>query len=158
MAIFSILVKGNVIGPVVPRYLDVDLIIVILTYLFAVYGEKGAGIFAFVLGGLMDLFSGGLFGFHTLIYIAIFLAIKLSSKPLDLSSIGTQIVIVSLSVLLKGILMISLHSLFSLRAILSLNDLFSMVLSMIFSGLITPFFFYMFNLLNRIIPESNKEF
>jgi rod shape-determining protein MreD len=158
MAIFFVLVKGSIVGPIVPRYFDVDLIIVILTYLFAVYGEKGAGIFAFALGGLMDLFSGGLFGFYILIYIAIFLAIKLSSRPLDLSSIGTQIVIVSSSVFLKGILMISLHSLFSLRAILSLNDLFVLISPMILSGLITPFFFYIFDMFNRMVPESKKEF
>ena len=135
-----------------------DLVIVILTYLFVVYGEKGAGIFAFAMGVLTDLFSGGLFGFHTLIYISIFLAIKFSSRPLDLSFTGTQIVIVSLSIFLKGILMIVLLSLFSLRAIISFSDFFVLIFSMIFSGLISPFFFYLFNYFNRIIPESKSEF
>ena len=107
IAVISILVRGSLVGHALPRYFDVDFIIIILIYLFTFYGT----------GVLTDLFSGGLFGFYTLIYLTVFLVMRFGSRPLDLSSTGTQIITVFLAVFLKGILMIVLFYLFSLRAI-----------------------------------------
>lgn len=158
IAVISILVRGSLVGHALPRYFDVDFIIIILIYLFTFYGEKGAGVFAFGTGVLTDLFSGGLFGFYTLIYLTVFLVMRFGSRPLDLSSTGTQIITVFLAVFLKGILMIVLFYLFSLRAIFSLTDFFVFIFSIICSGLIAPFLFYLFNYCNRFMVDSKREF
>jgi len=158
MAVFFLLIKGSLVGHIVPRYFNVDLIIILLIYIFAFYSEKGAGIFAFGMGMLMDLFSGVLFGFYTLIYLSVFLAVRFGSKPLDLTSTGTQMIAVSLAVLLKGILMLAFLHLFSLRTVFLLTDYLMIIFSIMISGLIAPFLFYLFNYLNRFMIESKSEF
>ncbi len=157
VAILFLLVRGNLVGPIVPRYLDVDLVIIILIYLFAFYGEKGAGVFSFGMGVLTDLFAGGLFGFYKLVYLILFLIIRFGSQPLDLFSIGTQAVIVFTAVLLRGMVMITFLSLFSLRTIFSFSDFFVLLLSALCTGLIAPFLFYLFNYVNRFAFGVTKE-
>lgn len=156
-AVFFLLIKGSLVGHILLRYFDIDLIIIIMIYVFVFLGEKRTGIFAFGMGILMDLFSGVMFGFYTFIYLFIFLAILFGSRPLDLTSTGTQIITVFLAVLLKGILMITLLKLFSLRAVLLLPDYFLIVFSILFSGIIAPFLFYSFSWFNRFVIESKSE-
>ena len=80
---------------IMPRYFDVDFVIIIIVYLAAFYGDTGAGIFAFGQGLLIDIFSGGMLGLFTLIYLIIFFGVRLSSNPLDILSPGVQIIIIS---------------------------------------------------------------
>jgi rod shape-determining protein MreD len=157
VTILFLLVKGDLVGRIVPRYLDVDLVIIIFIYLFVFYGEKGAGVFAFGMGVLTDLFSGGFFGFYKLIYLILFLIIRFGSRPLDLSSIETQAIIVFSAVLLRGVLMITFLYLFSLRTIFTFSDFFAFILSAACTGLIAPFLFYLFNYLNRFAFSVTKE-
>ena len=134
-----------------------DLVVVIIVYLLVCYGETGAGIFAFGQGLLIDIFSGGVLGLFTLIYLIIFLGVKLGSRPLNLLSVGGQIIIISLAILLKEGLVISFLHLFSLEIIFSFSDFLMFVSSAIFSGLIAPFLFYFFNQINRFIIEISRE-
>ncbi|MBW1805948.1 MAG: rod shape-determining protein MreD [Deltaproteobacteria bacterium] len=157
VSILYILVKGNLIDYGIPRFLDVDLVLVIIVYLLVYYGEAGAGIFAFGQGLLIDIFSGGMLGLFTLLYLIIFLVIRLGSRPLDLLSIGGQIVVVSLAVLLKDALVVSLLHLFSLEIRLSFSEFMMFVSSSLCSGLITPFLFSLFNRLNYMLTGVYRE-
>ena len=90
-------------------------------------------------------------GLFTLVYLIIFLGVKLGSRLLDLLSTGTHITIISLAVLLKCILVILFLYILSLRVSFSGSDILMSVSSAIFSGLIAPFLFYIFNYLNRLM-------
>ena len=136
------------------KMFDVDLIIIIIVYLLIYYGETGAGIFAFGQGLLIDIFSGGIPGLFTLLYLIIFLCIKLGSLPLDLLSTGGQVVIIFLAVLLKKVLMIIFLHLFSLDIAFSSSDFLLFVSSAVCSGLIAPFLFYLFNYLNHHLLDT----
>jgi len=135
----------------------VDLVVVIIAYLMVYYGETGTGIFAFGQGILIDIFSGGILGLFTLLYLIIFFSIKLGSRPLYLLSAGGQIIIVLLAVLLKEILIISFSYLFSLEIVFSFSDILMFASSAIFSGLIAPIIFYFFNQTNRFLIEVSLE-
>ena len=138
VSLFFILIKGNLINHLLFRFLDVDLVVVIIAYLMVYYGETGTGIFAFGQGILIDIFSGGILGLFTLLYLIIFFSIKLGSRPLYLLSAGGQIIIVLLAVLL-------------------FSDILMFASSAIFSGLIAPIIFYFFNQTNRFLIEVSLE-
>lgn len=130
-------------------FFDVDLVIIILAYLLVSYGETGAGIFAISQGLLIDIFSVGQLGLFTFLYLALFLAFIIGSRLFDLHSQRGQILIISLAVFLKEILFITLLKILSLEIIVSFSVFFAFVTSAIFSGLIGPFIFYLFNHLNQ---------
>lgn len=136
---------------------DVDLVIIIMTYLLVVYGEIGAGIFALSQGILIDIFSGGLLGLFTLLYLTVFLGMNLGSRLFDLRSARGQVIVISLAVLLKGILLISLLNIFSLERHLSSSVLWVFAASALCSGLIGPFVFYLFNHLKYFFTKGIRE-
>ena len=124
---------------------DVDFVIIITLYLLAFHNTTGAGVFAFGQGLISDIFSGGIAGLFTLLYLLIFFAIRLAARPLDPFSVGGQIVIVSFSVLIKKGLMMLFMLIFPVELVFSLNTLSSSVFSSISSGLLAPVMFYIFN-------------
>lgn len=97
---------------VILKPFDVDIVIIFIVFLAAYYHETGAGIFAFGQGFIMDMFSGGIFGLFSLIYLFIFLCVRQASRPLDLRSPGGQAVVVAVAVILKHVMMVILLHLF----------------------------------------------
>jgi len=141
----------------VMRFLDVDLLVIMIVYFMVFHGETGAGIFAFGQGLIIDIFSGGLFGLCTLVYLIVFFAIKVGSFPFDLSSARGRILVIALAVLLKGILFITFLHLFNYQLVLSRSVLLERVVSAAFSGLVAPILFYLFNLLSDAVGGVEKE-
>ena len=141
---------------------DVDLVVIIIVYLLVYYSETGAGIFAFVQGLLIDIFSGGMFGLFTLLYLIIFLLIKLASRPLDLLSTLGQVVVISMAILLKEALMVIILYMFSFATNFLIHNILLTVFSAIFSGLIAPFLFYILNKLGLLFigleMENKKDY
>ena len=136
---------------VIIKYFDLDLVIVFIVFLMAFSSETGAGIFAFGQGLVMDIFSGGILGLFTLLYLIVFLGVKLASRPLDLLSTGGQIAIISMAVLFKELMMVTLLHLFSLEITSSFANFALFVLSAVCSGLIAPFIFYLMNYSSDLI-------
>lgn len=130
---------------IVLKFFNIDLVIVITVYLLFFYGEAGAGIFAFGQGLLIDIFSSGVLGLFALLYLIIFLCIKLGSYPFHLLSVRGQIIIISLAVLLKGILFITFLYLFSFEITFSISAFSAFTSSAISTGVIAPLLFYLFN-------------
>ncbi|MDB9822253.1 rod shape-determining protein MreD [Deltaproteobacteria bacterium] len=157
ISILFILIKGDLMNHIVLKSIDVDIVIVLIVYLFIFYGETGAGIYAFGQGLIIDVFSGGMHGLFTLLYLIAFSIIKLVSRPLDLLSTGGQIAAIFMTVLLKKILMIILLYLFSLEITLTAADFLSFIFSAICSGLIAPFLFCFLNFLNRLFIGADGE-
>jgi rod shape-determining protein MreD len=146
--------KGNVMNHLRPVLWDIDLVTVTLGYLLMAFGGTKAGIFAFVLGILMDIFSAGLLGLFTLIYLLAVLLIKLGSNLFDLSSAGGQMLIVTITVFLEKMLFLVLLYLFSFKVMISTSQLGAFVSTAVCSGLISPVIFYFFKQLTRLsLPE-----
>lgn len=152
-----VLIKGNLINYLKLSLFDVDLVIIIMTYLLVVYGETGAGVFALSQGFLIDIFSGGLLGLFTLLYLSVFLGINLGSRFFDLRSARGQVIVISLAVLLKGLLLIALLNMFSVRAHISSLALWAFAVSAALSGLIGPVVFYLLNHLKYFVIRGLRE-
>ena len=156
-SLFYVLIKGNLINYVKLSLFDVDLVIIIMTYLLVVYGETGAGIFALSQGLLIDVFSGGLLGLFTLLYLSVFLSINLGSRFFDLRSARGQVIVISLAVLLKGFLLITFLNIFTLRIHISSLALWAFAASAACSGLIGPVVFHLFNHLKYFLIRVMRE-
>jgi hypothetical protein len=135
----------------------VDLVIIIVAYLLVFNGGTGAGIFALSQGLLVDVFSGGLLGLFTLLYLTVFLGMNLGSRFLDLRSARGQIIIISLAVLAKGILLYAFLNIFPLEIHVSGLALWGLAASAACSGLLGPGVFYLLNHLKYLLMKDLRE-
>jgi hypothetical protein len=156
-SLFFVLIKGNLLSHVQLSLFDVDLVVIIMAYLLVFYGATGAGIFAISQGFLVDVFSGGLLGLFTLLYLTVFLGMNLGFRFLDLRSAKGQIIIIWLAVLVKGILMFTFLKTFRLEIHVSFLVLWGFVLSAACSGLLGPFGFYLLNQLRYFLMRDMRE-
>ncbi len=156
-SLLFVLVKGNLMNHINLSLLDVDLVLIIMTYLMVVYGETGAGVFALSQGLLIDIFSGGLLGLFTLLYLTVFLAMNLGSRLFDLRSARGQVIVIALAVLLKGILLICFLNISPLKITISSSVLWALAASAACSGLIGPFVFYVLTKLKRMVIRGIRE-
>ena len=153
-----ILTKGGILNLIVAVPIDIDVVVIITVYLLAYGSETGAGIFALGQGMLTDIFTGGVWGFHAILYLTIFLLIKIISIPFDLFSVPGQLTLVFIVVLIKEFLRVPLLYLFSLNMGFSNSDLLMFILSALSSGLIAPLIFYLLNQLGRLFHRAKEEF
>lgn len=152
-----ILIKGELLNDIILNYFEVDLVIILIAYLFTYYGDIGAGIFALGQGLLIDIFSAGLMGLFTFIYLIIFMVIKLVSRLFSLRSLKGIIIIISIAVIIKNILFVSLLYLFSLKSIFPFSFFVASVASAICSGLISPVLFYFFKNMDLVLMRIHEE-
>lgn len=155
--LFYLLSKGEMIsqGPI--RFFALDLVTVMVAYLLIYYGTAGAVVFAIGQGFLIDTFSSGLLGLFTLLYLITFLSIKLGSIFFDLYSLRGQIFLISIAVFLKEIFLIAFLKAFAMEIFISLTDLFSFITSALFSGLIAPILFFIFNQISGVLIRKERE-
>lgn len=137
------------------KLIDVDIVVVLIVYLLMFYGEMWVVIFAFGLGLIIDIFSGGMLGLFALLYLIVFFGIKIASRPFDIYSIVGQMAVICIAVLLKNILMILFIYIFSMEIALSFFDFLVFIFSAICSGLLAPIIIYLLNLLNRFSMSLN---
>ncbi len=139
------------------RFFAVDLVTIIIAYLLIYFGTAGAVIFAIGQGFLIDTFSSGLLGLFTLLYLITFLSIKFGSFFFDLDSLRGQIFLIFIAVFLKEIFLIAFLKAFAMEIFMSLTDLLSFMTSALFSGLIAPLLFFVFNQISRLLIRKEKE-
>lgn len=142
---------------VILRLMSIDLVIILAAYLFVFHGETGAGVFIIGQGLVMDVLSGGMFGLFTLLYLIVFLCIKLASRPLDLMSTGGLVAMICMATILKEMFLIMFLYVFSQEITLSVIDILFFILSAICSGIIAPLVFYCMNILDRLFIEADGE-
>jgi len=135
----------------------VDLVIIIMAYLLAFQGQAKAGVFSFGQGLLIDIFSAGLLGCFTFLYLIVFLGVKLGSRLLDLRSSKGLMIITFLSVLLKETVFVGLLDIFSLEVVVSPSILFSIALSALFSALVAPVVFYLLKQISILFVGDMEE-
>ena len=114
-----------------------------IAYLFLHYGRKATSAFAFGQGFLFDLYSGGLHGLFTSLYLIVFLGIYLGTLSFNLQDAKGQILIVLIAMVSKQIALLALTTIFSLEAFSLKYYLWPLVLSALITALTAPFVFYL---------------
>ena len=132
----------NVLGS---DLLDMDLLVILMSYLFLYFGNIAAVTFAFSQGLLVDIFSGGLRGLFTTLYFVLFAWIYLGSRIFNPRDPKGQAIIVSLGIFLKKVLFLSITAVFSLELYVSIHFLWISSISIVVTGLMAPLLFYIFN-------------
>lgn len=121
----------------------------------------GSSIFAFGLGLLLDVFSGGLPGLFTLISLSAFGAVHVACRFLHLQGPKGQMAIVSLAVFLKLLLLLVLLTSFFSEIVIPASLLWSYGVSALLSGLAAPLAFHLLDRLRsmcfRLVRRSSEE-
>jgi hypothetical protein len=156
VSLFFLLMKGSIISYFGIHFFDIDLVIIIITYLLLIDREKGAGVFALGQGLLIDVYSGGPLGLFTLLYLILFLGIHIGSGLLDIRSIKGQAIIILLAVLLKGGLLFSFLYIFSLEIHFSYSTLWAFAGSGACSGFVGPLFLRVFQWIGALITDTGE--
>ena len=126
---------------------DLDLLTIIIAYLFLFYGQTAAVIFAFGQGILIDLLSGGLHGLFTFLYLCVLGGVYLGSQFFNLQHPRGQMIIVALAVLLKKVMFFMMLTVFYHRLAFSNDFLLVSGFLVVGTGLISPILFYLFDCL-----------
>ncbi len=135
------LTRGGWAGTVTWEVFEVDLLSVMIAYLFAAYGQVPATLFALGQGFFMDLYAGGLKGLFGFLYLITYAGIHLSSRFFHIQSVSGQIMIVAQAVLVKKIMFFVLLKLTSQGRSPELMDLWHAALAALTTGLVTPLVF-----------------
>jgi rod shape-determining protein MreD len=133
---------------------DLDLLTILIAYLFLFYGKTPTATFAFGQGVLMDLFSGGLHGLFTLLYLGVYGGILLGYRFFDLQGPKGQMVIISLAVLLRELVFFIMLTVFYQDIVFSQDFLVVSGALAIVTGLIAPVLFYVFDCLRVDFSED----
>lgn len=141
------MVKGEWVSIVGLNLADLDLLTIIIAYLFLFYGQTATVIFAFGQGILIDLFSGGLHGLFTFLYLCVFGGVYLGSQFFNLQHPRGQMIIVALAVLLKKVVFFLMLTVFYHRLDFSKDFLLVSGFLVVGTGLISPILFYLFDCL-----------
>jgi rod shape-determining protein MreD len=136
--------------------IGVDILTIVTAFLFLFYGQTATASFAFGQGLLIDLFSGGLHGLFTFLYLMVYGCIFFGYRFFNLQQPKGQMIIVALTVLVKKILFFIMISIFYQNAAFSPNFVWLSVLSASVTGLITPIIFYLFNSLRANSVEDAR--
>ncbi len=131
-------------------FFDLDFLTILTAYLFVAFGQMGAGIFALGQGFLIDVFSGGHHGLFSAACISVFFVILVGSRFFNLLNPKGQMIIVSVSVLLKNAVLLILLRTFSQDIFYSRAFLMESFFSIGVTGLSAPLFFQLFNHLRGI--------
>jgi rod shape-determining protein MreD len=152
------MIKGDLLNHGLSISLDIDVIAIIIVYLLGRRSEAGAGIFALGQGLLMDVFSGGIWGFNTLLYVLVYLFIKVIARSFDLLSVIGQVAVTFFGVLVKDFFIIILFHAFSLNSGFSGVDSLLLLASAVCSGLAAPFIIILLNFIGSGMRGIQKGF
>ncbi|MBC8175936.1 MAG: hypothetical protein H8E19_00915 [Deltaproteobacteria bacterium] len=142
--------KGIWADPWSVSFFDLDLLTILIAYLFLSFSRIQAGAFALGQGFLIDIFSGGVHGLFAFLYLIVFCAIYLGSLFFNLQTARGQIMIVILAVFLKNIVLLTVLVFISNSIVFLKSFLIASAVSIIGTGLITPVLISLFNRLGDI--------
>ena len=131
-----------------------DLIAIIAGYLFLSHGQTVAVLFSFSQGFVIDLFSGGMKGLFSLLYLALCGLIFLGCRLFNLQDPKGQFIIIGSAVLLKEILFIAFLYLLSTSTVPGSSFVFPSLVSALIAGLLSPVLFYLFD---NLRAKSRRE-
>lgn len=137
-----ILLKGSLMNQIGFDSLDIDLVSILIACLLAANGNIGAAVFAMGQGVFTDIFSGGLPGLSALLYMVVFLSILVGSRFFDLHSSRGLLILVFLTVCVKGLLFTGLLYALSPRPTFSHHSFLALGVSALSTALLAPPLYY----------------
>ncbi len=147
--------KGKLVHLMGTELCTPDLLTIGIAYIFMTYGPTGACIFALGQGLFLDLFTGGMQGLFTFLYIIVLGGIWLVSRFFNLQTSKGQFVIISLTMILEKMFLFLMLTAFSKEPFFPQSFLWTLIWLTVYTGLMTPVFFYFFNLVKNIIIEDS---
>jgi len=150
------LLKGISRDPWVVGIFDLDLLSLLIGYLFLSSGRIHAAVFALVQGLLIDIFSSGPNGLSALSYLVVFWGICAGSLFFYFETAKGQIIIISMAVFLKHATFLAVIALVSERIAFSIFFLSATAISVLGTGLLTPVMYHFFDRL-RELPEKDED-
>lgn len=151
------LIRGKLANQTALHHFEIDFITIIIVYLLIHYGMTGAGLLALSQGILIDIFSAGLLGLFTFLYLMVFLGINFGLRFFDMNSPRSIMILASLGVVFKGVLFLVLLDLFSIEFTVTSNGLLMLAASALGTGLLAPVLFYVLNHIGRSFMKVNGE-
>ncbi|SPD76175.1 conserved membrane hypothetical protein [uncultured Desulfobacterium sp.] len=127
-----------------------DVLTIIIAYIFLLYGVAGSSVFALSQGLFVDLFSGGVNGIFTLLYLSVCGGILLCSRFLNIHSPRGQATIVCLVMTIKYLSFFLVMKIFSQLAIFSSSFLWVALTTVLITAVTAPLFFNLFDRLNLV--------
>ncbi len=123
-----------------------DILLIFTLYLAFLFPPIFGGILAFLMGTLMDLFSGNALGFYTFSRPLVFFAAQFFKERFYLEGFSSQFLFAFVSAILEGILIFILMN--TLQP-LSLGNLYPLLFTFLlpqsfFTGIATPPLFFLF--------------
>jgi rod shape-determining protein MreD len=133
-----------------------DIVMILTLYLGLSYPSISGGIVAFLMGFLMDLFSGNSFGLYTLSRTFLFYVAQLLKDRVYMEDFSSQFFFVFIFTLFEGLLILLLLSALNPGPLGHLYSLFFTFLlpQSFFTGLVTPILFYLFNKGSSLLPSQ----
>ena len=142
----------NLIGS---NLFGLDFLAIITAYLLLFYGDPAVGAFACGQGLIIDLFSGGVRGLFTFLYLSVFGVTCLCSRFFNLQYPKGQVLIVSMAVLLGRFMFFIMLTLFSREVVCSKSFLWISAASAIGTGLIAPILFRLFDRMRAVTLKDS---
>jgi len=130
-----------------------DIVLILILYLGLTYPPISGGISAFVMGYLMDLFSGNTFGLYAFSRPLLFYIAQLFKGRFYLEGVPAQFIFVFIFALVEGLLILFLLTVLNPNPFGNLYPLLftSLIPQSVFTGLITPILFFLLNKGSRLI-------
>ncbi len=153
--VIYILLKGTLMRILGSPLLDIDLVVIVIGYIYLRYGPVYAGCFAFGQGLIMDAYSGGVQGLFVVLYMAVLGIILLSALVFDLSSSKGQIIIIISSLMIKKFLLFIVLFLISSPFFIPRPALGIFLISVVLTGLLAPIVFYVLGRMRMAIVCPN---
>lgn len=150
------LLRGNWLNWAGSSFLDVDLLTVLIAYVFVSYGRDAASVFAFGEGLLFDLFSGGLHGLFTALYLIAFGSVYAGCLSFNLQDPKGQFIIVLSAMLFKGAGFLLLLAVFSTEGVSLGRYLWPLGVSAFMTALLAPLAFGLLNRLRAAVAKGES--
>lgn len=137
--------------------LDIDLVSILIACLLAANGHIGAAVFAMGQGVVTDIFSAGWPGLSSLLYMVVFFSIMLGSRFFDLYSSRGLLILVFLTVCMKGILFMGFLYMLSPRPTFSHHAFLALGVSALTTALLAPpIYFTLTSLTGSFAKEADS--
>ncbi len=135
------LLQGHLSSSSLWSFLGLDLITILIAYVYLIYGGLHGAAFAIGQGLVVDIFSAGPAGFFLTLYLAVCGLVVLLSRLFDLSNPKGQCFINGYAMLMmKAIFFLLLYT-FSYRVVLDQKTVLFGLMSVLVTGLCAPLCF-----------------
>jgi rod shape-determining protein MreD len=159
VGILSLILQTTLLSSFPIHRIRPDLLLIFTLYLAFLSPPIFGGILAFLMGTLMDLFSGNALGFYTFSRPLVFFAAQFFKERFYLEGFSSQFLFAFVSAILEGILIFILMN--TLQP-LSLGNLYLLLFTFLlpqsfFTGLATPPLFFIFQKGSSLLfPQPEK--